>query len=217
LHRRDGGDRSRRRAAAAERIADLAVLLVGLVLGSAGAAALVAAAAATGAADRVVAAIGIYAVALPTMFLCALLFSAALETAWRGFFRRLDHAAIFALIAATATPFAVTLPTGRGLALAAAVWVIAAVGIFVKLRYPIGRAYRSAAIFGLSGWSLMLALAPTIASQHALYPILLGGALYTFGIGFHLWRRLRFHRAIWHAFVIAGAMAHYLAVIRILG
>jgi hemolysin III len=189
------------------------VLSVGLILGAAGAAVLVAAVLAAEDAPRVTAAVGIYAAALPTMFLCALLYTAAFETQWQRFFRRLDHAAIFLLIAATATPFALARPVGgRGAWLAAAIWTGAAAGIFVKLRFPIGRADRSAAVFGLSGWSLMLFLGPTVAPRRALLLVLLGGALYTIGIGFHLWRRLRFHRAIWHAFVIAGAIAHYLAV-----
>jgi hemolysin III len=202
---------------AAERTADLCVLAAGLILGAAAAAALLAAMLEAGDAARVVVAVGIYAAALPAMFLCALLYTAAFETAWRGFFRRLDHAAIFALIAATATPFALVGPGGsRGFGCAAAIWAVAAAGIFVKLRYPIGRASRSAVVFGLSGWSLMFALGPTIASRRAWLLIILGGVLYTIGIGFHLWRRLRFHRAIWHAFVIAGAAAHYLAVAVIL-
>jgi hemolysin III len=147
------------------------------------------------------------------MFLCALLYAAASETAWRSFLRRLDHAAIFGLIAATATPFALGEPVGsRGIWIAAAIWTGAAIGIFVKLRFPIGPAGRSAAVFGLIGWTLMIALGATVAPRRALLLLLLGGALYTIGIGFHLWRRLRFRRAIWHGFVIAGATAHYFAV-----
>jgi hemolysin III len=197
-------------ASAAEHAADFSVLSAGLILGAAGAAALFAAVLATDDAGRVVAAVGIYAAALPTMFLCALLYTAASNSPWWEFFRRLDHAAIFALIAATAMPFALARPGGGGLA--AVIWAAAAAGIFVKFRYPIGRAYRSAAVFGVSGWTLMIALAPSVASRNALRLVVLGGALYTIGLGFHLWRGLRFRRAIWHGFVVAGATAHYLAV-----
>jgi hemolysin III len=195
---------------AAERAADFGVLSFGLILGAGAAAALFAAVLATGDAGGVVAAVGIYAAALPAMFLCALLYAVASNSPWRGFFRRLDHAAIFALIAATATPFALTRPGGRGFA--AVIWAVAATGIFVKFRYPIGRAYRSAAVFGLSGWTLMIALGPSVSSRTALLLVALGGALYTIGLCFLLWRGLRFHRAIWHVFVVAGATAHYLAV-----
>jgi hemolysin III len=193
------------------------VLGLGLSLGAAGGAGLLLTVCRADDPGPDVVAVGLYAVALPTMFLCALLFGAARDPVQRGFLRRLDHAAIFALIAATSTPFAVAEPIGRGLGFAAAIWAAAAVGIFFKLRYPIGRARCSAAIFGLSGWSVMLLLAPSIASRRALFLLLLGGALYTIGTGVFLWRRLRFRRALWHVFVIAGAGAHYLAVSAILG
>jgi hemolysin III len=200
-------------ASAPERAADLCVLSVGLMLGAAGAVALFAATLAADDAGRIVAAVGVYAVVLPAMFLCALFYAAAFGTPRGGFLRRLDHAAIFALIAATATPFAVAQPVaGRGRGAAAIIWAVAAVGIFVKLRFPIGRASRSAAVYGLSAWAVMILVGPTIASRRALLLLFLGGTLYTIGIGFHLWRRLRFRRAIWHSFVIAGAIAHYFAV-----
>jgi hemolysin III len=198
---------------AAERAADLCVLSVGLMLGAAGAAALFAATLATEDSGRIIAAVGVYASALPAMFLCALLYAAAFGTPRVGLFRRLDHAAIFALIAGTATPFALAPPIGgRGRAAAAVIWAVAAVGIFVKLRFPIGRPYRSSAVYGLSAWTVMMLVGPTVASRRAVLLLLLGGAFYTIGIGFHLWRRLRFRRAIWHGFVVAGAIAHYFAV-----
>jgi hemolysin III len=196
----------------AERVIDLCVLAAGLTLGAAGAAALFAGAVAAQDAGRVIAAVAVYAAAMPAMFLCALLYTAAFATSWRGVFRRLDHAAICALIAATATPFALASPIGGGNRVIAVIWAAAAAGIFVKFRYPIGRAYRSAAVFGLCGWTVMIAVAPTVASRRALLLMFLGGVLYSIGLVFHLWRRLRFHRAIWHVFVVAGAAAHYFAI-----
>jgi hemolysin III len=203
-------------ANAAERIADLCVLSAGLILGGVGAAALFVATLGAGDGGRLVVAVGVYAAALPAMFLGALLYAATIGTPWRGFFRRLDHAAIWALIAATATPVTIATPAaGHGLAVAAVIWAIAATGIFVKLRFPIERAGRSAAVFAMAAWALMMVLGPSIASRRALQLIVLGSSLYTIGIAFHLWRDLRFHRAIWHGFVIAGAMAHYLAIVAI--
>jgi hemolysin III len=191
----------------------LCVLSAGLVAAAAAAGALFCRVVAAGDAPRLVAAVGIYAAVLPAMFLCALLYALAFDTPRRGFFRRLDHAAIWALIAATATPFAIAPPADRqGLGAAAVVWAIAAVGIFVKLRLPIGRARRSAAVFGVCGWAVMLVLGPNIGSRRAWQLVVAGGALYTIGIGFHLRRSLPFHRAIWHGFVVAGAVAHYFAI-----
>jgi hemolysin III len=199
-------------ATAAERIADLSVLSVGLALGTGGGVALFAATLAAGDAGQVFA-VGIYAAALPAMFLCALLYAGAFGTPRSGFLRRLDHAAIFALIAGTATPFALAEPVGsRGRDIAMLIWTVAAVGIFIKLRFPIGRPYRSTAVYGLLSWTVMMLVGPTVSSRRAVLLLLLGGAFYTVGMGFHLRRQLRFRRAIWHGFVIAGAIAHYFAV-----
>jgi hemolysin III len=211
-----GRDQSRGFAApasAAESAADLCVLSVGLMLGAAGAVALFAATLAADDAGRIVAAVGVYAAAMPVMFLCALLYAASLGTPRRDFLRRLDHAAIFAVIAATATPFALVQPVrSEGRSVVAVIWTVAAAGIFVKLRFPIGRPYRSTAVYGLISWSVMILVGPTVASRRALLLLLLGGALYLIGIGFHMQRRLRFRRAIWHGFVIAGTIAHYFAM-----
>ncbi len=188
------------------------MLAVGLLLASAGAIALLETAFAAPRAAPIVAAIAIYAAILPVMFGCALCYAAAFDTPRRGLLRRLDHAAIFAMIAATATPFAIG-GGGGGYGPAATVWLAAAAGIFVKLRYPIGRVHHSAAIYIALGWAAMVAVGPGIASRPVLSLIMLGGAFYTIGIVFFLWRRLPFHRAIWHGFVAAGAASHYLAVV----
>ncbi len=186
------------------------MLATGLLLGSVGAIALLATAFAAPRTAPIVAAIAVYAAALPVMFGCALCYAAALDSPRRGLLRRLDHAAIFAMIAATATPFAIG---GGGYGRAAMVWLIAAAGIFVKLRYPIGRIHRSAAIYVTLGWAAMIAVGPAVSSRPVAGLIMLGGAFYTIGIVFFLWRRLPFHRAIWHGFVLAGAASHYLAVL----
>ena len=195
-----------------ERAVDLAVLAVGLVLGLVGAVALLAAAFAAPRGAPIVAAVAIYAAILPAMFGCALCYAASFDSPRRGVLRRLDHAAIFAMIAGTATPFAIG-GGGGGYGLAGIVWFVAGAGIFIKLRYPIGRVPRSAAIYIALGWAAMVAVGPAVASRPVLSLIMLGGAFYTIGIVFFLWRRLPFHRAIWHGFVVAGAATHYLAVL----
>ncbi len=117
------------------------------------------------------------------------------------------------MIAGTATPFALDRPAGSwGYVLGTALWAAAGIGVFVKLRFPIGPVYRSAAAYVVLGWMAMIAIGPAIASRRVLMLIVLGGIFYTIGVVFFLWRRLPFHRAIWHGFVVAGAAAHYLAV-----
>jgi hemolysin III len=130
--------------------------------------------------------------------------------------RRFDHSAIYLLIAATYTPFIMELKDSVfAMALLGGVWCVAIVGIVLKLVWP-GRFDRlSVGLYLAMGWSgLMLydrvvSALPTLA----LWFVVAGGALYSFGVIFHAWRRLRFQNAIWHCFVLLGAACHYTAVL----
>jgi hemolysin III len=130
--------------------------------------------------------------------------------------RRFDHSAIYLLIAATYTPFILELKDSVfALALLVCVWCVAISGIVLKLRYP-GRFDRVAvAIYLAMGWSGVMLYDAVVKALPALVLdfILAGGLLYSFGVIFHAWRRLRFQNAIWHAFVLAGAACHYTAVL----
>jgi len=130
--------------------------------------------------------------------------------------RRFDHAAIYLLIAATYTPFILELRESLlARALLAGVWCVAIFGIVLKLRWP-GRFDRlSVGLYLALGWSGMMLYDRVVSAlpQMALWCVLAGGALYSLGVIFHAWRRLRFQNAIWHGFVLAGAACHYTAVL----
>ncbi|MQW86702.1 PAQR family membrane homeostasis protein TrhA [Sinorhizobium saheli] len=130
--------------------------------------------------------------------------------------RRLDHSAIFILIAATYTPF-----LQRGLddpflfALLIGIWTVAAAGIAIKCLLP-GRFDRLAILLYLMmGWGGIIAARSLFAalSGTTLVLILVGGIIYTTGVIFHVWERLRFQNVIWHGFVVAGSAVHYSAVV----
>ena len=194
-----------------ERRADLSVLVCGFLLGAAGAIALPAIAFARCDA-RTVLGIIIYAAGLLAMLGSSLAYHAATGPPRRRLLRRLDHAAIFAMIAGTVTPFALSRnDVASGVAMTTAIWAAAAIGIVVKLRLPIGGARRSAPPYLVLGWVGAAALVPSISPATGLQ-IAAGSVLYSIGIIFYLWRRLPFHSAIWHAFVLAGAACHYLAI-----
>ncbi len=196
----------------AERRADLCVLVCGFLLGAAGAIALLALAFARCDA-RIVLGIIIYAVGLLAMLGSSLAYHAATGPPRRRLLRRLDHAAIFAMIAGTVTPFALSRSdVASGVAMTAAVWAAAAIGIVVKLRLPIGGLRRSAIPYLILGWVSAAALVPSVSPVAGLR-LATGGVLYTGGVMFYLWRRLPFHSAIWHAFVLAGAACHYFAIV----
>jgi hemolysin III len=130
--------------------------------------------------------------------------------------RRFDHSAIYLLIAATYTPFIMELKSSVfAMALLAGVWCVAIVGIVLKLVLP-GRFDRiSVGLYLAMGWSGLMLYGRVVAALPtlALWFVVAGGALYSFGVIFHAWRRLRFQNAIWHCFVLLGAACHYTAVL----
>ncbi len=129
--------------------------------------------------------------------------------------QKLDHAAIFLLIAGTYTPFTlVNLRGGWGWTLFGLVWSIAVAGMIMEL--IIKQRYRRVSLglyLGL-GWLVMIAIEPMIASvaPAGLLLLLAGGLFYSLGVIFYVWKTLLFHHAIWHLFVLAGSACHYFAV-----
>jgi hemolysin III len=199
----------------AELIADGIVHGVGVFCGLIAATALIVLAAMFASAYAIVS-VSVYAAGLLAM----LGFSAAYNL-WpvsRGkwLLRRFDHSAIYILIAATYTPvFAQLQDSMFAMSLLAGVWSVAAVGIVLKLFFP-GRFDKiSVGLYLAMGWSGLIAYDAGLSSlpQLALWFIGAGGLLYTLGIIFHAWHRLRFQNAIWHSFVLLGAACHYTAVL----
>lgn len=130
--------------------------------------------------------------------------------------RRFDHSAIYLLIAATYTPFIVEVKGSLlAIVLLIGVWCAAVGGIVLKLRYP-GRFDRLAVgIYLAMGWSGVMLYDSVMGTlpAPALGFVIAGGLLYSFGVIFHAWQRLRFQNAIWHGFVLCGAACHYTAVL----
>ncbi len=195
----------------AEQIADIRILAFGFVAGVGASAALLAVAIAN-VGPRLVAGVGGYVTGLLAMLGCSFFYRVAAEPRRRQFLRRLDHAAIFAMIAGSATPFALARGGTRGTGLAVMLWAVAALGIVFKLRFPIGSVRRSAILYLLLGWASFISVGPEVSGK-TLMLIAAGGASYSVGVSFLLWQRLRYRLAIWHAFVLAGAACHYLAIL----
>jgi hemolysin III len=203
------------RYSANERAADRAVHIAGLVLGVAGAAILLGLAARTGRSLVLVASL-IYAMSLVTMLVCSTLYHHSTQ-AYRPVLRRLDHAAIFILIAGTYTPFTTCRLHGAwAVGLTIAVWAGALGGVAVKLLGPVRSTVLSTAVYIALGWIGIVALRPILAAVDPLSLILIavGGMIYSIGAGIHRWRSLRFHSAIWHAMVVIAAACQFAAVLR---
>ena len=203
-------DRSRH-----ELAADCIIHILGIAGGSIGGATLVALIAARG--DWLeLGALLIYAVGIVAMFGCSAAYNLARTSRWRAALQRCDHAAIFVMIAGTYTPFTLLRLDGAwSWGLTTAVWSIAGIGVLIKLCRGCDLRYASAAPYLLLGWIGIIAIDPLFRSLgwETLALIGLGGALYMIGVGFHVWHRLPFQNAIWHAFVLAAASVHYAAVV----
>ena len=159
--------------------------------------------------------LAIYAAGLVLSFSLSAAYNMTLHAPARAVLRRLDHAAIYLLIAGTYTPMAIIgLGGWVGWSLAIAAWSLALVGIVMKLAF-FHRWQRAGFVLYLGlGWLGAVAAWPLIAelSRPALILLLLGGIAYTVGtLFFHSERR--FSRAIWHGHVLAGAVVHYVAVL----
>lgn len=199
----------------AERIADAAVHALGLVFGLAACVSLAILVLPHSDALRIVA-VGLYGGGLLAMLSCSALYNLVDHARWKPLFRRLDHAAIFVMIAGTYTPFMLIAVGGAwGLGLLAFVWSVALAGVALKLLWP-GRFDRlSVAAYLLLGWSIVVAADPLLGALSAagLALLLAGGLLYSLGVVFHLWTRLPYQNAIWHVFVLAAAACHFIAVL----
>lgn len=130
--------------------------------------------------------------------------------------QRYDQAAIFLLIAGSYTPFILAnMRTPVGWALLGFVWIVAAIGIYGELAERTHSTKLRVGIYLAMGWSALMATGPILEAMPiaGLGLIGLGGIAYTIGVGFFVWRQLRYHHAVWHLFVIAGTAFHYAAVV----
>ena len=158
----------------------------------------------------------IFATTLILVYLCSTLYHSLVRTRARHVFQVLDHAAIYLLIAGTYTPFMLVSLRGRlGDTLLAIVWSLAIAGVVFKSlalgRFPIA----SAVIYLFMGWFIVFAFRPMLHAigPHGMAWIAAGGLAYTLGIVFFANDHRRYFHALWHLFVLAGSVFHYIAVL----
>ena len=189
--------------------------LVGAALALAGAALLVVLAARQGDPWKFVS-FAVYGTSLLLLFLFSTLYH-SLRGKAKNVFRKLDHNAIYFLIAGTYTPFTlVTLRGGWGWSLFIAIWTLAILGIVLDSLPHKGRRVVPLIIYLVMGWLGLLALQPLLRALPlaAVVLLLAGGLFFTAGIAFYaLTHKVRHAHGIWHMFVLGGAFTHYLAVL----
>jgi hemolysin III len=204
-----------RRESRSEWRVDAMVHVVGLILGVA-ASVVLAMVALPREASTVLVSLAVYGAGLLAMLGCSALNNIAGDGPRKALWRRLDHAAIFVMIAGTYTPFLVIAIGGAwGTGLLVFVWTVAAAGVVLKLLHPGWSETLSIAAYLLLGWTILVAIDRLIAavSLPALILLAAGGILYSIGVLFCQWDRLPYQKAIWHGFVLTAAACHYFAIL----
>ncbi len=197
-----------------EEIAHAATHGLGVVLAITGLTALVARATLYGDTWHIVVS-AIFGATLVLMYAASTLYHSIPLPRAKKVLRIIDHSTIYFLIAGTYTPFTlVTLHGPWGWLLFGITWGLALAGVVFKI-HATGRFEKlSLAIYLGMGWCILIAIKPLWRALEpgGLILMALGGLAYTGGVAFYVWERLRYHHAIWHAFVLAGSVLQYFAI-----
>ncbi len=205
-------DPSPQRYSRSERLSDAAIHVTGLVLAICAVPVLIVLAALQRGDAAAVAGASVYGATVLLMLGCSAAWNMIDRPDWSWLLRRLDHAAIYLKIAGTYTAFA--LLAGAGGMVLALVWAGAALGVTLKLISPTRFRWAGIALYLGIGWAGVLAGGDLMAALPlaVIVLMLVGGGLYTLGVPFYLWERLRFHNTIWHGFVLVASLVFYAAV-----
>lgn len=203
------------RYASGDELASSVVHGIGIVLSVAGLATLVAFSAILGDARAIVSS-AVFGTTLILLYTASTLYHSIPGDTAKRVLRTLDHIAIFLLIAGTYTPFTLlALPGAWGWSLFAAIWALATVGSALELGWL--KRYRKFAVllYVAMGWIGLVAFRPLADSlaTGGLALLIGGGVAYTLGVPFYLARKMPYHHTVWHVFVLAGSVLHYLAVL----
>lgn len=190
--------------------------LVGAVLASIGAIWLLVIASMAGDVWKIVS-VAVYGVALVVLYSASTVYHSVRGRA-KVIMQKVDHFSIYFLIAGSYTPFClVTLRGPWGWTLFGIVWGLAVIGILQEIKPRSEARVMSIVIYAVMGWIVLVAVKPLMAAlgTAGFTWLALGGVLYTVGIIFFAYdKRFRHWHGIWHLFVIAGSLLHFVAITR---
>jgi len=187
---------------------------IGILLSIAGLVVMVAFASLYGNAWHIVSC-SIYGATLILLYTASTLYHGITLPRVKRIFQRIDHAAIFLLIAGTYTPFTlVTLRGGLGWTLFGLVWGFAILGVVLETLVDKRIKWLSLSLYLGMGWTVVIAIRPMLDSvaSGGLILLLAGGLCYSLGVIFYTWKRLAYHHAVWHLFVMAGSLLHFFSI-----
>jgi len=157
----------------------------------------------------------IYGLSMLALYLASSFYHASKDPRIRIKLRVVDHAAIYLLIAGTYTPFMViTLADTLGYSILAAAWIMAVIGVMLKIFYTGHFEVLSTALYILMGWAIVFAIKPLAANlpPEGLFWLMAGGVAYTVGAILYAIKKIPFNHAIFHLFVLIGSTSHFISV-----
>jgi len=160
----------------------------------------------------------IFGAMLILLFQSSTLYHAMVNETAKKVFRKIDHSAIFMLIAGTYTPILLlVVPFPNSVALLAMTWYLSVMGIVFSC-ITVKFKYINTALYLVMGWLSILLLQRLIElhQPEIIWYLIGGGLFYSLGCVFYLLKKIPFMHCIWHLFVVAGAAMHYFAIMALL-
>lgn len=161
--------------------------------------------------------VAVYGVALVMLYSASTVYHSVRGRA-KVIMQKVDHFSIYLLIAGSYTPFClVTLHGAWGWTLFGIVWALAIIGILQEIKPRSEARVMSIVIYAVMGWIVLVAVKPLIAAlgMSGFVCLALGGVFYTVGIIFFAFdTKVRHFHGVWHLFVIAGSLLHFVAIMR---
>ncbi|MGI8819798.1 MAG: PAQR family membrane homeostasis protein TrhA [Chthoniobacterales bacterium] len=199
-----------------EELANSISHAAGLLGAAVGAPVLLEAAVARGSAAFTIGA-AVFAATMVLLYLGSAVYHFWPRTPFKSLLQKLDHSAIFLLIAGTYTPFALGPLRGPwGWAVLATVWTMAACGVILKtVKGPAHRPRLAVTLYLVMGWMVLLVIRPLALAidLKTLLWLIAGGLVYTSGVFFFVNDHKRYCHFVWHLFVLGGTVCHYFAVL----
>ncbi len=158
----------------------------------------------------------VYGVSLIVLYTMSTLYHAITQPKVKEILRIFDHTSIFFLIAGSYTPFCLIALRGneRGLAVVIAVWACAVLGIVLNAIDLKKTEKLGTVLYVIMGWSIVVAFRDIVQAipEPAFYLLLSGGISYTAGLIFYAMKNIKYMHGVWHLFVLAGSVLHYLCI-----
>ncbi|MBT2727906.1 hemolysin III family protein [Bacillus sp. ISL-75] len=158
----------------------------------------------------------IFGVTMFILYMSSTLLHSFPEGKAKDIFEIFDHSSIYFFIAGTYTPFLlIVIKETLGWSLFGIVWGLAIAGTVFKCFFVKKYLFSSTALYVVMGWLIVFAWKPLVnnLSLEGMIYLAIGGALYTLGAIFYVWRGFKYHHAVWHLFVLAASVAHFFCVL----